>query len=1536
MVNIVRWWRKQDRKYQLKWRLANAGLALLIVLSVAIPVVQNTLTNRRYKLSQDTLNLVGSNNRALASKLKYNTKSQTYEFNKEAIKEYNPLDSLQKQVGSADDKTKLLYSLDVPSDPKKGVTYHDVNTQLSFKLVPQFTSLPGKTEQGRIVFPLDNGPQAIYTLKNNGLKEDIVVTSNKHDTLRFTYNLELPKSLEARQLPDGSGGIGLYSADPTLFSNMSYGSDNDRELIEKARENAEKTNLVFGIPTPIITTKEGKAGSSSARFELRDNQLTVVAENLKTIQGAYSIDPSVVITSATDFEAGNNEGNIDLSTSGQISRAGVTGGTIGSWSAQTALPGGTTSVGGAYGVYNGYVYVVQGTTTAAAKYAKLNTNGTIGAWSNGTPFPSTRSFPASFVYNGYLYAVGGVGGINTVDTTIYVKLDTNGSGLMGSWQTASTVFTTARSNAAAVAYNGYVYLSGGNTLTTYYDDVQYAPILATGNLGSWTTLSGTPLPSTRNEHYMTVYNGFLYVAGGYNGAANSNVAYARINEDGTLSSWTSTTSLVSTSSNYRGRALVYNGYFYITGGLNSSGTANTVTSYAPIFANGALGSWNTTSALGADTGRQVFVAYSGYLFNIGGQNAAGTAQLTTNSAQITSPGTTGAYSSGSYTAADRNNFASVAVGGFIYIIGGTVSQAGGTPNMLNTTFFASINSDGTLGTWTNATTTFNNVTNEAGKFCTTPGNCPGRLNLSAAAYNGYIYIAGGWSNASGVGQDETNWSDVQSAPICTGLNTVSGCTTSSTPGDIGNWSTAVADFISNHATNYSDTNGRMRLGMQVYNGYMYLLGGVRGTTPTYFSTIYHAPLTTTGGVGSFSLSGVNMPSTRQGTKTFVDNGRFYIVGGGSGGGWANVLNDTDDVRFATICTGVSFPDAGCSGAGALSTSCPAGYTCSSGSWVDANAAINGGSGSSFSAALNEYSVSFSNGYLFIAGGNNGVNGGANTFSAVYKAKINANGSFGSWSTNTSITTKRFRHAGVVVNNQLIVVGGCTNLSALNNCNSIGDFLDTHDSAPINNGGRDYTGTGSNKGSFTTARAQTSAVAYKGYIYLSGGCTDITATTTNGCATSTNDTRYSSIAADGTLTWNTLTAGNPATNRYGHTLAAYNGYLYVIGGCSSTGGFCSSFLGDIKYVALNSSTGDSIGSWATNTNSLGTARYGLSTATYNGYLYAVGGCSATTSGNCTTFQNTIEYAQINADGSLGSWASTGGSGFTTGRFMQNAVAYGGNMYVLAGCSSMSAGSCTTFKDDVQYATINSNGTVGSTWNIGANLSIGRYGASVSARNGHLYLSGGCSANSSGNCSAFQTDVQTAPIYGTGHVGMWSMRYNAYTDARYYHTSVMSNGYMYILGGFKSGSTTPLTDSQGAASQLQSRSGRYSKLVDLAVENARVNNIGFNGPLADNVGNISYRTATTALPTFTSSLGAPPIPEYACSGASAVKARYVLVTIVLDDMSGGSVGGTFGETSTANLTDFTIRYNYIRPDPNIRLRLGQTLQQGDLSPFDTCGP
>ncbi len=94
----------------------------------------------------------------------------------------------------------------------------------------------------------------------------------------------------------------------------------------------------------------------------------------------------------------------------------------------------------------------------------------------------------------------------------------------------------------------------------------------------------------------------------------------------------------------------------------------------------------------------------------------------------------------------------------------------------------------------------------------------------------------------------------------------------------------------------------------------------------------------------------------------------------------------------------------------------------------------------------------------------------------------------------------------------------------------------------------------------------------------------------------------------------------------------------------------------------------LGAWNA-TTPFNIPRHAHTSVVYNGYLYVIGG----TSDGVTCF-NDVQYAPINADGSLGTWQST--TSFNTGRRSHTSVVYNGYLYVMGGtqlaavCSTMS--------------------------------------------------------------------------------------------------------------------------------------------------------------------------------------------------------------------------------------------------------------------------
>ncbi len=297
-------------------------------------------------------------------------------------------------------------------------------------------------------------------------------------------------------------------------------------------------------------------------------------------------------------------------------------------------------------------------------------------------------------------------------------------------------------------------------------------------------------------------------------------------------------------------------------------------------------------------------------------------------------------------------------------------------------------------------------------------------------------------------------------------------------------------------------------------------------------------------------------------------------------------------------------------------------------------------------------------------------------------------------------------------------------------------------------------------------------------------------------------------------------------------------------------------------------------------------------------------------------NDVQYAPINANGTIGSWTAT--TSFTGARYNHASVVYNGYLYLMGGNGGSNL-------NTVQYAPINANGTIG-TWNATTSFTTGRMGLMGVAYNGYLYITGGY------NGSGYFKDVQYAPINANGTIGAWIVS-TGFTTGRYLHASAIYQGYLYVIGGTISLSGN-VNDVQYSSLQSMPRAGHYSKLVDLG-SNVNVTNITYNGTTPAGAVTVSYKAASST-GIFGASAPASGVSGSGCSTGNTTNTRYVFVTVTLDDSYGLGTGGGFADINGAptNLTDLTIHYNASHPPPNIRLRAGQTLQAGALSPLDTC--
>jgi len=211
---------------------------------------------------------------------------------------------------------------------------------------------------------------------------------------------------------------------------------------------------------------------------------------------------------------------------------------------------------------------------------------------------------------------------------------------------------------------------------------------------------------------------------------------------------------------------------------------------------------------------------------------------------------------------------------------------------------------------------------------------------------------------------------------------------------------------------------------------------------------------------------------------------------------------------------------------------------------------------------------------------------------------------------------------------------------------------------------------------------------------------------------------------------------------------------------------------------------------------------------------------------------------------------------------------------------------------------------------------RYGIDSFVYNGYLYVVGGY------NGVSYYNDVQYAPIAPNGHIGQWQ-RTTDFTTARYVHTALAHNGYMYILGG-NGGSY--LNNVYYAPMNIMPRKATYSKVLDFGSQ-SKITGISYTGNLVDGLRNIRYRFANSAGTFPTTAPRGADLP-FTCDAGSHVQ---ILATI--DNTTSSVFPDSAGERGQIN--SITVTYDIPGVPTDKRLRHGAYFSSEELQPFDTRG-
>jgi hypothetical protein len=211
-----------------------------------------------------------------------------------------------------------------------------------------------------------------------------------------------------------------------------------------------------------------------------------------------------------------------------------------------------------------------------------------------------------------------------------------------------------------------------------------------------------------------------------------------------------------------------------------------------------------------------------------------------------------------------------------------------------------------------------------------------------------------------------------------------------------------------------------------------------------------------------------------------------------------------------------------------------------------------------------------------------------------------------------------------------------------------------------------------------------------------------------------------------------------------------------------------------------------GAWA-NGSSMPTARVGAAAAEVNGQLYVISGTDGSTVINSVDVYNPV----------TGTWANPSPvPAIATGRAFARAIALGGQLYVIGGCT---VADCSNITGTVEVYDPNAN-----SWSAKASMPSGteRYDAAVGVINGKLYVAGGHNAGGV---------IGTVEIYNPV-TDTWTSGQSMGT-ARSAAAAGVINGLLYVAGGSDGGgpvntlqsydpvldSWTPLTASPAMAAQ-----------------------------------------------------------------------------------------------------------------------------------------
>lgn len=557
---------------------------------------------------------------------------------------------------------------------------------------------------------------------------------------------------------------------------------------------------------------------------------------------------------------------------------------------------------------------------------------------------------------------------------------------------------------------------------------------------------------------------------------------------------------------------------------------------------------------------------------------------------------------------------------------------------------------------------FDDQTNGARQM---PALVTARNSFATVVAGGRVYVMGG-NNASG------GLSTVESAPI-------------RGDGSLGLFQAASVQLT---APRYYDRG-------VVIGGYVYLISGCT-TNDVRMPSVERAAIQSDGSLGSFGIvSGVTLIKARCNASVEVIGNLLYVIGGNNASG-----ADEASVEAAPINADGSL-----------------------GSFAD--------TGLTLVTPRDALSTIVLGSYLYVVGGYLAATRAPTA--SVERAPIHGDGTLGSFTTASGATLATPSNGAPLLNfgGQLYFVGAPVERAAIASDGTLGSF-------------------GAVSG-ITLPYASGSAVVVGNWLYTMGG--------TSGSSYLGNVAR-ASIDGDGLVNTTVTATQSYKSPRSFAGFALVGQSAYVLGG--SSGG---SFGGLASIEQATVAPDGTLGAFATSSATLAQALARSPSAVIGNYVYMFGGLVAASTGTTA-----IEQAPIQAGGALGAFTKISGTLAAT-RLSHGVAVVGNYVYALGGFYGSNATS-------VERAPINADGTLGTFATLsGVSLSTAHTDFSVAVLGNYLYVLGGQNAAE----SAALTTIDRVALNSDGTLNGNFTASNSFVNARSSPVMAIVGGYLYAIAG-----------------------------------------------------------------------------------------------------------------------------------------------------------